>query len=157
MTFVEPAIYYARLATSFMAAGALITDPAGRILLVKPNYRDYWLLPGGMADDGESPDAACARELREELGLGIDLGRLLVVDWAPADDERPRPTLYFLFDGGTLTDPGRIRLEHDELDAFAFFELTEATPLLSRAARRLRPALAARAAGDTVYLPTARA
>ncbi|HTP16373.1 MAG TPA: hypothetical protein VMK13_11110 [Streptosporangiaceae bacterium] len=25
--------------------GALITDPAGRPLLVKPNYRDCWSLP----------------------------------------------------------------------------------------------------------------
>ncbi|MFF0861387.1 NUDIX domain-containing protein [Nonomuraea sp. NPDC003560] len=66
-----------------MATGALITDPQGRILLVKPNYRPHWLIPGGMADDGEPPESACARELDEELGLRASIGRLLVADWAP--------------------------------------------------------------------------
>jgi hypothetical protein len=65
-SFVEPEIYYAGLAAAFVTAGALITDTGGRVLLVKPNYRDHWLFPGGTADDNESPEAACAREIKED-------------------------------------------------------------------------------------------
>jgi 8-oxo-dGTP diphosphatase len=153
--FVAPEIYYATLPACYVAAGALITDGDGRILLVKPNYRDYWLLPGGTADEGESPDVACARELREEIGLDLDPGPLLVVDWTPAGAERPRSALYFVFDAGTVDDPARIRLGHDELDAYAFVDLAEAGNLAPLSSRRLAAAVTARATGRTVYLPRA--
>ncbi|HZE31314.1 MAG TPA: NUDIX hydrolase [Actinoallomurus sp.] len=153
--FVEPEIYYAGLAAAYVTGGALITDPGGRILLVKPNYRDHWLLPGGTADDNEPPEAACARELKEEIGLALHVGQLLVVDWQPARAERPRPTVSFVFDAGILDDPERIRLQEDELDDHGFFEPGQATALLGPAAARIPAALRARATKTPVYLPQA--
>jgi 8-oxo-dGTP diphosphatase len=149
--FVEPEIYYAGLAAAFVTAGALITDRAGRVLLVKPNYRDHWLFPGGAADDNESPEAACARELEEELGLSLPVGPLLLVGWRPARAERPRPTVSFLFDGGTLDRPERIRLQEDELDDHAFLEPAEAAARLGPVADRLPVALRARATKSLLY------
>lgn len=151
--FVEPEIYYAQLAAVHVATGALITDPAGRVLVVKPNYRPHWLIPGGMADDGEPPHLACARELKEELGLTGELGRLLVVDWAPPRGQRTRPILYLLFDAGTLRDQ-RIQLQDDELDDHAFVTPAEAAARLApEVATRVPAALAARESGSTIYLP----
>ena len=46
----EEAAWYARLPTMFAAAAALFTSADGRVLLVKPNYRDHWSLPGGILD-----------------------------------------------------------------------------------------------------------
>jgi ADP-ribose pyrophosphatase YjhB (NUDIX family) len=152
-TFVAPEIYYAGLAAAFVTAGALITDPAGGVLLVKPNYRDHWLLPGGTADDNESPEATCAREVKEEIGLTLPVGPLLLVDWRPARAERPRPTVSFVFDGGTLESPERIRLQEDELDDHAFFEPDQAAARLGPLAVRLPAALQARATKIPVYLP----
>ena len=149
--FVEPEIYYAGLAAAFVTAGALITDQAGRVLLVKPNYRDHWLFPGGAADDNESPEAACARELEEEIGLALPLGPLLLVDWRPARAERPRPTVSFIFDAGTLDSPERIRLQEDELDDHAFFEPAEAAARLGPIAARLPVALRARETKSLLY------
>ena len=46
-----------------MAAAALIQNDLGALLIVKPNYRDGWLLPGGMVELNESPKRACQREI----------------------------------------------------------------------------------------------
>jgi 8-oxo-dGTP diphosphatase len=105
--FTDAATWYASLPVLYAAAAALITDTAGQVLLVKPNYRDHWTLPGGICDHAEPPHIACAREACEELGLDLPVGRLLVIDWAAPDGDRPNPIMHFIFDGGTLASPGR--------------------------------------------------
>ena len=68
---------------------ALITDPKGRILmarrLVGRDFAGYWEFPGGKVDPGESPEAALARELKEELGIDahIDEAVMVVPQHAP--------------------------------------------------------------------------
>ncbi|MFJ1680652.1 MULTISPECIES: NUDIX domain-containing protein [unclassified Streptomyces] len=72
-----------------MGAAALFTDQLGRVLLVKPTYREEWLLPGGGAEGGESLAQACEREVREELGLTRAPGTLLAVRWASCGTPPP--------------------------------------------------------------------
>jgi 8-oxo-dGTP pyrophosphatase MutT (NUDIX family) len=52
---------------------ALILDGAGRTLLVRKRGTTAFMQAGGKPDPGESPRAALARELREELGCGLEL------------------------------------------------------------------------------------
>jgi 8-oxo-dGTP diphosphatase len=145
--------WYASLATSYVAAGALITDVAGRVLLVKPNYRPYWAFPGGVLEHAEAPHAGCAREVREELGLDMVIGALLVAGWAPPLGLRPRPIMYLLFDGGVVPDDARVRLQRDELDDYAFVSAGKGAELLDGlVADRLAAALRARQTGRTEYL-----
>src|SRR6267154_376057 len=99
---MPPDIYVASLARKRMAAGALCRDRAGRVLLVDPVYRDTWDLPGGAVEAEESPQAACRREVIEELGLDHPVGRILAVDWVPSRPERPEG-LILVYDGGVLT------------------------------------------------------
>jgi 8-oxo-dGTP diphosphatase len=152
--FLDDAAWYAQLPTLYGAAGALITDRAGDVLLVKPNYRDYWTLPGGVLEHGEPPHLGCAREVAEETGLAVAPGPLLVIDWAPPDGVRPRPFAHFPFDGGTLTSTRRIRLQAAELDAYRLTrpaDVARFTPPFLTA--RISAALRARDRGSAVYLP----
>ncbi len=150
----EQAAWYATLATMFGAAAALFTNPAGRILLVKPNYRDHWSLPGGLLEHGEPPHAGCRREVAEELGLQITPGRLLTIDWMPPDDARPRPIMHFIFEGGELEDDVPIRLQEEELDEYRFVEAGDLADYLPPfIAARVNAALRSRVADGAAYLP----
>jgi 8-oxo-dGTP diphosphatase len=156
MALMDEQDWYASLATTYGSAAALITDtdgPSARVLLVKPNYRDHWTLPGGMLEDGEPPHAGCFREIEEELGLARDLGPMLVVAWTGPDGGRPRPIVSFVFDGGVLDDPATIRLQKEELDDWRFVAPAEFDEYLpSIMARRTRAAVTARATGQAAYL-----
>jgi len=146
--------WYAGLPTMFGSAAALFTDPAGRVLLVKPNYREHWSLPGGIVEDGEPPHVGCRREVAEELGLDIAPGRLLAIDWTPPEGVRPRAMVAFIFDGGVLPEHAPIRLQEDELDGYRFVEPGELAGYLPAfLATRVSAALAGRAAGAPVYVP----
>ncbi|MEU0564756.1 NUDIX hydrolase [Nonomuraea sp. NPDC005983] len=133
----------AKQARKRVGADVLIRDEHGRILLVDPKYKPDWDLPGGMAEANESPAAAARREIKEELGLDLEIGRLLVVDWvpphAPWDD-----SLMFIFDGGTIaTDLSRsIVPMDDEILQARFHPATDAQNLLRPYVwRRLHAAL----------------
>jgi 8-oxo-dGTP diphosphatase len=148
------AAWFASLPTMFAAAAALFTDPSGRVLLVKPNYRDHWSLPGGMLEHGEPPHVGCRREVAEELGIDIVPGPLLVLGWAGPDRSRPRSIVHFIFDAGVLADGAGITLQADELDAWRFVapaDLAAYLPAIIGA--RVEAALARRADGGTTYLP----
>nr|WP_277350131.1 NUDIX hydrolase [Nonomuraea sp. FMUSA5-5] len=140
-----------------MSACMLLTDDADQVLLVKPNYRSHWAMPGGMVDEGEPPHACAVREIGEELGLQVELGKLLVVDWMPPAGDRRRPMMNFVFDGGTIADPSRIRLQTEELDAAQFWPWGEAaTKLPAATAARIPAARAARKSHQTIFLPSER-
>ncbi len=152
--FIDHDTWFAQLPGVVLAAGALITDPAGLILLVKPNYRDHWTLPGGICEHGEPPHVGCAREVAEELGLPLPIGALLAIDWSQPYAEPARPIMHFVFDGGTIADGSGIVLQAEELDEFRFTEPDEVDGYLAPfGVRRVRAALAARATGAAVYGP----
>ncbi len=55
--------------------GAVVaaTRPDGRVLLVTHAYAQGWGLPGGLLDRGETPAVTVRREVREEVGLDVDV------------------------------------------------------------------------------------
>ena len=152
----EQAAWFAQLPTMFAAAAALFTDASGRVLLVKPNYRDHWSLAGGILEHGEPPHVGCRREVAEELGLDIELGPLLVLGWAGPEGIRPKPIVHFVFDGGVLADDAPIRLQSSELDEYRFVDAGDLPRYLPPVVgARVAAALRSRGTGATAYLPWA--
>ena len=52
---------------------AVVINDEGKILIVKETGRDWWDIPGGGLDHGESIKEALIRELHEEVGFTGDL------------------------------------------------------------------------------------
>jgi 8-oxo-dGTP diphosphatase len=151
---LEPEVWFAGLPGVVIAAGALITDRRERVLLVKPNYRELWSLPGGICEFGEAPQVGCGREVAEEVGLQVPIGRLLAIDWSQPYGLEARPIMHFVFHGGSVDGGGEIVLQESELDGFRFTardELAEHLP--PRGLARISGALHALDAGSFSYLP----
>ncbi len=138
MSVLEPYHAYQDVPRIPASAGALIFDQTGRLLVLKPNYKKGWTVPGGQIDaGGESPWAACRRETLEECGLAVQRGRLACVDFLAPKPDRPGG-VRFLFDCGALASHrlASIRLQPEEIDAYQFAEVPDALALLSGPLRR---------------------
>jgi|SRR5579872_1057678 len=116
--------YYKNLPKKYIAAGALIFDTQGRVLLVKPVYKDTWEIPGGVVEMEESPNAACQREIKEELGLELQISQLLCVDYVRKRGFKG-DTIQIIFSGGILTEAqiAGIKLQTEELSEYKFVDL----------------------------------
>jgi ADP-ribose pyrophosphatase YjhB (NUDIX family) len=64
-----------------VTVGAVVIDSRGRILLLQHRFRPGggWGIPGGFMRPGEQPEEAVRRELREEIGLEIEITRIAFI------------------------------------------------------------------------------
>lgn len=62
-----------------VTAGAVIEDTHGQVLLLKHRFRggSGWGIPGGFIESYEQPADALKRELREEVGIEIDIVKII--------------------------------------------------------------------------------
>jgi 8-oxo-dGTP diphosphatase len=77
--------------TPALTVDCVIYDTQGRVLLIRRKnepFKGAFALPGGFVDIGETVEAGCRREAREETGLEVDELRLIGVYSDPARDPR---------------------------------------------------------------------
>ena len=70
-----------------VVAFAVILDDESRLLLCRRKKDSKWNLPGGKLNAKEAPWDAVVREVCEEVGLDIQVERLLGIYAVPKDDE----------------------------------------------------------------------
>lgn len=146
--------FVAQLPQKRMAVGVLFLNTAHEMLIVKPTYREEWLVPGGCVEQNESPRIAALREVHEELGLAVHITRLLCVDYRPAETHKTE-SVHFIFAGGILHTPdiAQIHLPPDEISTYCFLAPSTALPLLDHhLQRRIESSLVALESDMTLYL-----
>jgi 8-oxo-dGTP diphosphatase len=63
----------------FTVGAVALIERDGRLLMLRQPHRVGWSLPGGLLDRGESASVAVVREVHEELGLRVHVGRPVTV------------------------------------------------------------------------------
>ncbi|HEX5065613.1 MAG TPA: NUDIX domain-containing protein [Myxococcota bacterium] len=102
-------------------------DGSREILLMRRSDNAHWGLPGGYVEPGESVIAAAAREVREETGFEVEIGRLVGVYSDPKSvvidygDRRRVQAINLCFEG-VAKERGEATTPHETLDV-GFFEV----------------------------------
>jgi 8-oxo-dGTP pyrophosphatase MutT (NUDIX family) len=110
----------------------MLFNEAGELLLVRNSYgrTDLYLLPGGGIRPFESPAAAAAREVEEEVGIRVE--RLAPRGTYRNEAEGKRDTIH-LFTASTANEP---RADGREVVEARFFPLSGLPPTVSPATLR---------------------
>jgi len=108
-----------------VSAGAIITNKDGRVLLLKHRFRPSpgWGIPGGFIEEGEQPDEALRRELREEVELEVTDVKLFVVR---AFNEPKQVEI--LFTAHAIDDTERLSFEIQKAAWFSLEDLPSQLP-----------------------------
>lgn len=98
----------------------------GHVLLVQLAYRNRWGVPGGLLKRGEDPATAARREVREEVGLEVELVGDPVVQ---VDPEPRRVDIVFVARPAPGQDPDDARPTSPEITAARWFAPDALPPL----------------------------
>ncbi len=106
---------------------AIVPFPDGKVLLVKrntPPFKDYWALPGGRMDPGETIEQTVVREVREETGLEVAivsrLGEYVEIGVKDDIEYEYYPTCFVVKVVG-----GEIKRQENEIQAIQPFSLND--------------------------------
>jgi ADP-ribose pyrophosphatase YjhB (NUDIX family) len=95
-----------------LRAALIALDDLGRILLLKHMrpHGQYWVLPGGGVDAGESVESALVREISEELGAKVRPEKLVAIGELMTGE---RHVVDFFFTGALDRQTGFV-VKHEE-------------------------------------------
>lgn len=110
----------------------MLFNDAGEILLIRNSYgpTQTFVLPGGGVRRGETPEAAAAREVKEEVGLEVHKLARVSEHFSAAEGKRDTITLF------TGRVAGAPKIDNLEVDEARFFRLGALPPNTSAATLR---------------------
>ncbi len=132
---------------ALMGAAAIILNSAGEVLLVKHTYgKCNWEIPGGRAEEGESPVDTAIREVREETGLSVVAQYMTGYYF-----DRAAGGLHFVFRCNVATDEAEATPDGAEISECGYWQPDALPrPISDFTLRRIQDALA----GAEYPLPT---
>jgi len=120
--------WQASLPKKKVAVKVILKSDKGNILLVKPDYKDTWQMPGGGVDEFEDPKVAAIRETEEETGVKIGTSDLRLVD---SIFKAKEDYLFLLFECVKLfSEDADYSVEDEEIEEYRFIHPNEVAELL---------------------------
>lgn len=131
---------------AIVCSAIIFDDSQEKVLLTRRADNGKWCLPGGHMEAGESTTEACAREVLEETGLTVNVGRLISVYGSPhritkyADGNKFQ-SVVMCFEAETID--GELTTS-DETTEFGYYNINEMQKLdlLDSSQERVNDALA---------------
>lgn len=101
--------------------GALIVNKEGKILLAKSHkWFDKYTLPGGHIEVGETMKEAVAREVKEEVGLDVEVAEFLLMQEAIFAEEFWKKKHFIFFDFLCKSGDKQVKLDGRELQEYVW-------------------------------------
>ena len=101
--------------------GALIVNKEGKILLTKSHkWFDKYTLPGGHIEVGETMKEAVAREVKEEVGLDLEVAEMLLMQEAIFAKEFWKKKHFIFFDFLCKSKDQQVKLDGRELQEYVW-------------------------------------
>jgi nucleoside triphosphatase len=101
--------------------GALIVNRQGKILLTKSHkWFDKYTLPGGHIEVGETMKEAAAREVKEEVGLDVEVAEMLLMQEAIFAVEFWKRKHFIFFDFLCKSKDQQVKLDGRELQEYVW-------------------------------------
>src|SRR5437660_2074827 len=101
--------------------GALIVNPEGKILLAKSHkWFNKYTLPGGHIEVGETMKEAVMREVREEVGLDVEVVEFLLMQEAIFAKEFWKKKHFIFFDFLCKSKDQQVKLDRRELQEYVW-------------------------------------
>jgi nucleoside triphosphatase len=99
--------------------GALIVNKEGMILLAKSHkWFDKYTLPGGHIEVGETMKEAVVREVKEEVGLDVEVAEMLLMQEAIFAEEFWKKRHFIFFDFLCKSRDQQVKLDGRELQEY---------------------------------------
>jgi nucleoside triphosphatase len=109
--------------------GALILKDK-KVLLVKSwKWGNLYCIPGGHIELGENIEEAVKREIKEEIGLGIELEKVLFIQEAIYPKKFHKKKHFIFFECVCKAKSLKVRLDKDEIQEFIWIEPKKALKL----------------------------